>query len=364
MVDAFNDHIPENGVGTVDIPIAVKANTPGRVKLTDLDIEYRLNSRVLDASLEGGLLAPDGVYRNLVVRLAHGDLVDRVTEATIGLNNSYGPDPAFKWMRGDSCSIVDDASGIIEFDVGNCTSTMDNDGVVSVKMPLLVNWTWDDERKMEAIVSMSDDLGPQVNAWTTDTLALNIENDIQLDGMRVWEETGRELYSGDWVRGGFNLSISGGINFENSAFSPRAGEFTLRVLGQNVTYDGDPIGEPIVLHTEGNPGFGQYNMTFTSPIESSAGGMVLYVEAINLANGSTYVNPGYNTIKLIFDGNAPLVLFASPIMSSEMHKGPPSPGGQAIEVVIQDSVDPPNTCLLYTSPSPRDLSTSRMPSSA
>ena len=111
LVDAFNDHIPANGVGMVEIPIAVKANTPGRVKLTDLDIEYRLNTRVLDASLEGGLIAPDGVYRNLVVRMAHGDLVDRVTEATIGFNNSHGPNPAFKWFRGDSCSGVDDAGG-------------------------------------------------------------------------------------------------------------------------------------------------------------------------------------------------------------------------------------------------------------
>ena len=29
LVDAFNSHIPDNGVGTVEIPIAVKANTPG-----------------------------------------------------------------------------------------------------------------------------------------------------------------------------------------------------------------------------------------------------------------------------------------------------------------------------------------------
>ena len=346
-MDAFNSHIPDNGVGTVEIPIAVKANTPGRVKLTELDIEYRLKTRVLDASLEGGLIAPDGVYRNLIVRLAHGDLVDRVTEATIGLNNSHGGNPAFKWERGDTCSVEDDVGGIVSFDVGNCTSTLGPEGIVSVKMPMRVNWTWDDERKMEAIVSMSDDLGPQINAWTTDTLALNVENDIQLDGMRVWEETGRELYPGDWVRGGFNLSISGAINFENSAFSPKSGEFDLRVVGQNVTFDGDPIDQPFVLHTEANPAFGQYNMTFTSPIESAPGGMILYVEAINLANGSSYVNPGYNTIKLIFDGNAPLVLFASPEMTSEMHKGPPSPGGQAIEIVIQDSVDPPQTVDLH-----------------
>ena len=75
--------------------------------------------------------------------------------------------------------------------------------------------------------------------------------------------------------------------------------------------------------------------------------MVLYVEAVELENGSTYVNPGYNSIKLIFDGNAPLVLFASPEISSEMHKGPPSPGGQAIEIIIQDSVAPPQTVDLH-----------------
>ena len=66
-----------------------------------------------------------------------------------------------------------------------------------------------------------------------------------------------------------------------------------------------------------------------------------------MSTGSTYVNPGYNSIKLIFDGNAPLVLFASPEISSEMHKGPPSPGGQAIEIIVQDSVDPPQTIDLH-----------------
>ena len=113
--------------------IAVKANTPGRVKLTDLDIEYRLNTRVLDANLEGNLLVPDGIYRNLVVRLAHGDLVDRVTEATIGLNNSYGENPTFHWLRGDTCTVQNDGGGIVEFDVGNYASTTDSEGVVSVK---------------------------------------------------------------------------------------------------------------------------------------------------------------------------------------------------------------------------------------
>ena len=347
LVAAFNSHIPENGIGTVEIPIAVKARTPGRIKLTQLDIEYRLNTHVLDASLEGGLITPDGIYRNLVVRVGHGDEVDRVTEAVIGLDHSYGDNPAFKWIRGDTCNVEDNASEIINFDVGNCTSVTDDEGIVSITMPLEVNWTWDDERKMEAIVSANDELGVQVQSWTTDTLELNVENDIQLDGMRVWEETGRELYPGDWVRGGFNLSIAGGLHFENSAFSPQAGEFSIRVLAQNITHDGDPIGEPTILHQEGNPAFGQYNITFQSPIESAPGGMVLYVQAVDLHNSSTFTNPEYNTIKLIFDGNSPLVLFASPLSGSQMHVGAPAPGGQSVELIIQDSVDPPQVVDLH-----------------
>ena len=66
-----------------------------------------------------------------------------------------------------------------------------------MKMPMRVNWSWDDERKDGShVVSMSDDLGPQINAWTTDTLSLNVENDIQLDGMRVWEENRPRIVPG------------------------------------------------------------------------------------------------------------------------------------------------------------------------
>ena len=203
----------------------------------------------------------------------------------------------------------------------------DADGVLSIWVPTKVNWSWNDESSTEAIITVEDDLGVAVNQWTTPDMALVVENDIQLDGLRVWEETGRQLYPMDWVRGGFNISFSGSMHFQDSQLMPPAGSFSLRVVGQNVTYDGDPMGEPTVLYEEVNPAFGAYNMTFTSPVESQPGGMVFYVQAVNLENGSTYTNPNYNTIRLILDGNSPLVLSASPLDGD---------------------------CLLYTSPSPRD----------
>ena len=346
LVAAFNDHVPENGDGLVNIPIAVKAASSGRVKISNIDITYAMQTRAVGASFEGGLAAPDGLYRNFITRIAPGDEVDHVTKAVIAIEHAHGDNPNFTWQRGDSCTVNSDAGGIVVFDAANCTSVEDADGVVSVWMPTKVNWSWDDERGTEAIVSVEDDLGIAVDQWTTPDMDLVVENDIQLDGLRVWEETGRQLFPMDWVRGGFNISFSGSIHFQDSQLMPPAGSFSLRVLGQNVTYDGDPMGEPVVLYEEANPAFGAYNMTFVSPVESEPGGMIFYVQAVDLENGSTYTNPNYNTIRLILDGNSPLVLSATPMDNEERHAGAPGVG-QSVSIVVQDSVDPPRQLNLH-----------------
>ena len=72
------------------------------------------------------------------MRLAHGDLVPYRSNNWIKQFYMARIQPSSGWC-GDSCSLVSDGGGIVEFDVGNCTSTMDSDGIVSVKMPLRVN---------------------------------------------------------------------------------------------------------------------------------------------------------------------------------------------------------------------------------
>ena len=55
-----------------------------------------------------------------------------------------------------------------------------------------------------------------------------------------------------------------------------------------------------------------------------------------------------------------LVLGSGPIKIGEAGEFDYS-GSQCLKAIHEDGI---NSCLLYTSPSPRDLSTSRMPSSA
>ena len=345
LVSEFNQHISRNGVGTSPVVIAVKAASPGRVSISDLDITYRMQTRALDVSIDGGLLVPDGVWRNMVTRVAVGDDAQDITDVSVGLQNPLGDDLSYRWEIGDSCSVSDPSITALSYDLGNCTSSIANNGVVTLSVPILLNWSWDDQNSIAAIISVSDDTGQQVTDWTSVDLNLRIENDIELSGMKVFEDNGRELNNHNWVRGGTEIYITGKLNFEGSAYFPLPGEFDLIVMGQNVSLDGDPIGDEVELFRIGNPAFGVYNLSFTSPVESTAGGMVLSLTTANLSHQSQHSNPGFNTLILIFDGNSPLVLSADP-NGIEVHAGPPSPGGQAITLVIQDSVDPPTEVTL------------------
>ena len=119
--------------------------------------------------------------------------------------------------------------------------------------------------------------------------------------------------------------------------------FNLELAGQNLGQDGQPLpnGSQVFMF-EANPAHGQYYMTFQTPIQSSQGGMLFQISAVSLPNGSNYVNPNFDTMRIVLDGNSPLVMGATPDDGIEVHAGT-----QSISITVEDSVDPPTEITLH-----------------
>ena len=343
LVDALNDEIPQNGDGTVNITFTIRAGSPGRIRVSDLDITYRYQTRVIGSSLDGGMLVPDGVDRILVTQIAIGDDATMLQRVDVTLGATHDEDPVLRWTAGDSCTEESDPNNIVRFDTGNCTSVTDAGDIVSIRMPIQSEWEWNDESSTEVNVSVVDDIGLAVNNYQTENLNLRVENDIQLLDMKAFDESGRELLPYDWMRGGTNITFTGTIAFEGTTLSPQAGQFNLELVGQNLQQDGQPNGEePQTFITEANPAYGQYYMTFLTPLQSSQGGMLFQISATSLPNGSSFINPNLNTMRIVLDGNSPLVMGATPEDGIELHAG-----SQSISIVVEDSVDPPLEITLH-----------------
>nr|MCS5535428.1 hypothetical protein [Candidatus Poseidoniales archaeon] len=289
------------------------------------------------------MLVPDGTNRILVTQIAIGDDATLLQQVDLTLQSSHGADPLLRWRVGDSCTEEVDGDNIVMFDTGNCTSVSTAEDLVSIRMPIQSEWNWDDESSTEVNISVTDDIGLAVNNYETEDLNLRVENDIQLLDLMAVDESGRELLPYDWMRGGTNLTFTGTIAFEGTTLSPEAGQFNLELSAQNLTQDGQPMGDGTeIFMLEANPAYGQYYMTFQTPIQSSQGGMLFQLSAVSLPNGSHYVNPNYNTMRIVLDGNSPLVMDATPPDGIEVHSG-----SQSISIVVEDSVDPPTEITLH-----------------
>ena len=87
----------------------------------------------------------------------------------------------------------------------------------------------------------------------------------------------------------------------------------------------------------------------------------------NVPNGVAHIQSTFNnTIVSITDTAGEVISWSSAGASGfkGARKGTPFAAQTAAEAAARRALDQGMRCLLYTSPSPRDLSTSRMPSSA
>ena len=105
LVSSINQEISPNGEGHDTIFLSFKAESPGRIKVTDLDVEYKMRTRAIGVYFDGDLAVPDGVKRTLTVKAAAGDDVEKVTRTFVELIKSNGDNPSFAWEFGDTASV-------------------------------------------------------------------------------------------------------------------------------------------------------------------------------------------------------------------------------------------------------------------
>ena len=51
---------------------------------------------------------------------------------------------------------------------------------MTISVPVEVMWEWDDEPSTEALITVEDPLGVQVNAWETEDLVLRLRTTFNL----------------------------------------------------------------------------------------------------------------------------------------------------------------------------------------
>ena len=176
LVNAFNHNILDNGIGVSNVTLGISAGSPGRIKVSNMDITYRMNTRAVDIEVEGNMLVPDGENRVMLVKVAKGDEADRITQVQVELQANGRNNSVLQWQSGNVCDLVSDNDNLVRFDGANCTSSTDSDGILSILMPIQSTWEWDDESNVEAKITVEDDLGRQVNKWLTSNLDLKIYN--------------------------------------------------------------------------------------------------------------------------------------------------------------------------------------------
>ena len=141
----MNAEIPQNGEGTVNITFTIRAGSPGRIRLFDLDITYRYQTRVISASLDGGMLVPDGVDRILVTQLAIGDDAGMLQRVDVTLGSSHGEDPVLRWVAEIHALSYPTLQTLCDLILAIVLLWSVTGDIVRVRMPIQSEWEWDDE---------------------------------------------------------------------------------------------------------------------------------------------------------------------------------------------------------------------------
>ncbi len=236
FVDAFNDIIPDNGSGSIVIPIDISSQTTGIVVLERFSVTYKVNTVNLDISIpDGEILHERNNPYEVVTRHIVGDGTNNyIQSATLSLLASPASSaPTLEWQDGDIFPSPNDPDDWIDVDSSSWSNL--NNGILEIHWLFHVTSNFPDQENVRFRTNCIDNSGvngKQPAAITSNT-GLKANNSFGLGWLNIrdndGEVTSNDVEDGNWVAAGETLHFQGAMWFADSNDAPKDSAFDVRI---------------------------------------------------------------------------------------------------------------------------------------
>ena len=236
FITAFNRLIPDEGNGTVTIPVHVTSQTAGIVVLESFSITYKINTVNLDITIpDGEILHERNEPYEVVTRHIVGDGDSNYIQSA---SLSFAATPAssapiLEWQEGDIFPSPNDPDDWIEIDPSSYSIL--SGGILEIHWKFFVTSNFPDQENVKfrtTCVDTSGTNGFSPSPIQSDT-SLRANNSFGLGWLKVrdneGEMTSEDVVDGSWVAAGETLHFQGAMWFADSTDSPKDSAFDIRI---------------------------------------------------------------------------------------------------------------------------------------
>ena len=342
FITAFNRLIPDEGSGTISVPIHVTSQTAGIVILESFSVTYKINTVNLDISIpDGEILHERNEPYEVVTRHIVGDGASNyIQSATLSFVASPASSaPILEWQEGDIFPSPNDPDDWIEIDQSSYSVL--NGGILEIHWKFFVTSNFPDQTNVRfrtTCLDTSGNAGFSPSPISSDT-GLRANNSFGLGWMKVrdnaGEVTSEDVEDGSWVAAGETLHFQGAMWFADSTDSPKDNAFDIRI-SQNGYVD--------ATWRDTNNMNGTFFISIQMPEIDVETGLTYEVQTYNERDASKILESNsdwFRTYKV--DATHPEIISTNPI-EDDYEAADTS---QKVSVSISDAVGDPTELSLY-----------------
>ena len=340
--NAFNNLIPDDGNGSVNIPVHVTAQSAGIVVLERFSVTYKINTVNLDITIpDGEILHERNEPYEVITKHIVGDGANNyIQSATLSfLASPASSAPTLEWQEGDIFPSPNDPDDWIDIDQSSWSSL--NNGILEIHWLFFVKSNFPDQLNVRFQTNCLDTSGN--NGYSPSPISsstgLRVNNSFGLGWMNVrdndGEVTSSDVEDGSWVAAGDTLHFQGAMWFADSTDAPKDNAFDVRIAQNGFVH---------ANWRDTSNVNGSFFISIPMPDIDVESGLTYEIQTYNERDASKVLAPNsdwYRTFKV--DATHPQALSTYPINdayeSAEVD--------QKISISLSDAVGDPTELDLY-----------------